>query len=223
MEAPRIGELAASASIVLHELTPLASLEDAFMELTSGSLEFGRHGPDPVAASGRECPMTSASPVTPARVPAVPSAGRAGFGGLLRAEWTKIRSVRSTVWTLIVFVVITVGFTTLFTWLTVANWNGPRAAPRDATVVVRSDRLHPGRWDRARPAHDLRAGRACDHDRVLDGGYPRFAACRAAADPDAGRQGCGVRGAADRGSGDRLLRLVLRRLGHPAQPGWPCR
>jgi ABC-2 type transport system ATP-binding protein len=44
LEAPRIGELAASASIVLHELTPqLASLEEAFMELTSGSLEFGTH------------------------------------------------------------------------------------------------------------------------------------------------------------------------------------
>jgi ABC-2 type transport system ATP-binding protein len=45
MEARRIGELAASASIVLYELTPqLASLEEAFMELTSGSLEFGGHG-----------------------------------------------------------------------------------------------------------------------------------------------------------------------------------
>ena len=41
LEAPRVGELAASASIVLHELTPLASLEGAFMELTSGSVEFG--------------------------------------------------------------------------------------------------------------------------------------------------------------------------------------
>jgi ABC-2 type transport system ATP-binding protein len=41
LEAPRIGELAASATIVLHELTPLASLEGAFMELTSGSVEFG--------------------------------------------------------------------------------------------------------------------------------------------------------------------------------------
>ena len=51
LEAPRIGELAASASIVLYELTPLASLEGAFMELTSGSLEFGRHEPDPVNAS----------------------------------------------------------------------------------------------------------------------------------------------------------------------------
>jgi ABC-2 type transport system ATP-binding protein len=40
--AARIGELAASASIVLHELTPqLATLEDAFLELTSDSLEFG--------------------------------------------------------------------------------------------------------------------------------------------------------------------------------------
>jgi ABC-2 type transport system ATP-binding protein len=40
--AARIGELAASSSIVLHELTPqLATLEDAFLELTSDSLEFG--------------------------------------------------------------------------------------------------------------------------------------------------------------------------------------
>jgi ABC-2 type transport system ATP-binding protein len=40
--AARIGELAASASVVLHELTPeLATLEDAFLELTSDHLEFG--------------------------------------------------------------------------------------------------------------------------------------------------------------------------------------
>jgi ABC-2 type transport system ATP-binding protein len=45
MEAKRVGELAASGSVVLYELTPqLASLEEAFMELTSGSLEFGMHG-----------------------------------------------------------------------------------------------------------------------------------------------------------------------------------
>jgi ABC-2 type transport system ATP-binding protein len=42
LPAPRIGELAASAAIVLHELTPqLATLEEAFLELTSDSLEFG--------------------------------------------------------------------------------------------------------------------------------------------------------------------------------------
>jgi ABC-2 type transport system ATP-binding protein len=42
LEAPRIGELAASESIVLYELTPrLASLEEAFMEMTADSVEYG--------------------------------------------------------------------------------------------------------------------------------------------------------------------------------------
>jgi len=50
MEAARIGEIAAAKAVVLHELTPMASLEEAFMELTSGSLEFGQHGPAPVNA-----------------------------------------------------------------------------------------------------------------------------------------------------------------------------
>ena len=46
MPAPRIGELAASASIVLHELTPrLPSLEEAFMELTADSVEYGGSRP----------------------------------------------------------------------------------------------------------------------------------------------------------------------------------
>ena len=37
----RIGEIAAQASLTLHELTPIrASLEDAFMELTSDSVEY---------------------------------------------------------------------------------------------------------------------------------------------------------------------------------------
>jgi len=44
LPAPRIGELAASASVVLHELTPrLPSLEEAFMELTADSVEYGDH------------------------------------------------------------------------------------------------------------------------------------------------------------------------------------
>jgi ABC-2 type transport system ATP-binding protein len=46
MEAPRIGELAAAGGIVLYELTPrLASLEEAFMELTADSAEFGATTP----------------------------------------------------------------------------------------------------------------------------------------------------------------------------------
>ena len=43
----------------------------------------------------------------PAALPA--PAGRAGFGGALRSEFTKIRSVRSTYWTLLTLVVVTVG------------------------------------------------------------------------------------------------------------------
>ena len=73
--------------------------------------------------------MTAAAPVTPASGPADPAAGRhAGFAGLLRAEWTKIRSVRSTVWTLVIFVVVCIGFTALIAWLTESNWfaRGPR-------------------------------------------------------------------------------------------------
>ena len=81
--------------------------------------------------------MTTTSPVTPAHAPPVPATRRGTeWGGLLASEWTKIRSVRSTVWTLILFVVISVGLTALLTWLTVANWNGPRAATRDARVIV---------------------------------------------------------------------------------------
>lgn len=68
---------------------------------------------------------------------AVADQGRpAGFGHLLLSEWTKIRSVRSTTWTLIAFVVITIGFTALITWVTEANWNGPHAAERDVRAIA---------------------------------------------------------------------------------------
>jgi ABC-2 type transport system ATP-binding protein len=55
--AARIGELAASAQIVLHELTPqLATLEDAFLELTAGSLEFGHLGTGPAGTQAAAQP-----------------------------------------------------------------------------------------------------------------------------------------------------------------------
>jgi ABC-2 type transport system ATP-binding protein len=45
MDAPAIGELAAGHGVVLHELTPQkASLEEAFMELTSDSVEYHASG-----------------------------------------------------------------------------------------------------------------------------------------------------------------------------------
>lgn len=65
----------------------------------------------------------------------VASASRPGFGRLLRAEWTKIRSVRSTVWSLGLLVVLVLGFTALFTSLTVAQWDKTDPAQRAATVM----------------------------------------------------------------------------------------
>jgi ABC-2 type transport system permease protein len=44
------------------------------------------------------------------------TAGRAGFGGALRSEFTKIRSVRSTYWTLAAMIVITIGISALLSW-----------------------------------------------------------------------------------------------------------
>jgi ABC-2 type transport system permease protein len=80
--------------------------------------------------------MTATTPVAPAPTSSVSGPTyRIGFGHLMAAEWTKIRSVRSTVWTLIVFVVVTVGLTALFSWLTVTHWTGPKAGPRDARAL----------------------------------------------------------------------------------------
>jgi ABC-2 type transport system permease protein len=44
------------------------------------------------------------------------SAGQANFVGALRSEFTKIRSVRSTYWTLLALVIVTVGFGALASW-----------------------------------------------------------------------------------------------------------
>ncbi|MBO0803863.1 MAG: ABC transporter permease [Nocardiopsaceae bacterium] len=45
--------------------------------------------------------------------------------GLLRAEWTKIRSVRSTIWSLLAFVVVAVGFSALLATVLSNDWNSP--------------------------------------------------------------------------------------------------
>jgi ABC-2 type transport system permease protein len=76
------------------------------------------------------------APATIAPATAQDGGRQAGFGHYMLAEWTKIRSVRSTAWTLILFVIITIGLTALITWVTAANWNGPHAAARDARALV---------------------------------------------------------------------------------------
>jgi ABC-2 type transport system ATP-binding protein len=57
LPAPRIGELAARAGLVLHELTPqLASLEEAFMELTRDSVEYDTQSGQPAATAIQASP-----------------------------------------------------------------------------------------------------------------------------------------------------------------------
>jgi len=53
----------------------------------------------------------------------------------LLAEWTKLRTVRSTIWSLLLLVVLTLGFTTLFTALTVSQWDQTDAEGQ-ATVLA---------------------------------------------------------------------------------------
>jgi ABC-2 type transport system ATP-binding protein len=89
LEAPRIGELAASASVVLHELTPLASLEGAFMELTSGSIEFGATAASP--SPGIRCP---ARPALSRRRPRSPCRPRAGWPCCAPARATPATPIR---------------------------------------------------------------------------------------------------------------------------------
>ncbi|WP_436738967.1 ABC transporter ATP-binding protein [Streptomyces sp. BBFR102] len=51
--AAELGELAARERLVLHELSPQqASLEEAFMQLTAGSVEYHAHDGDPGAVRG---------------------------------------------------------------------------------------------------------------------------------------------------------------------------
>jgi ABC-type transport system involved in multi-copper enzyme maturation permease subunit len=71
--------------------------------------------------------------------PAVPAArdARSPWAGLLAAEWTKIRSVRSTVWSLAIFVVVAIGFSTLVAFVLHHNWGQP--GPHPALAEAQTD------------------------------------------------------------------------------------
>jgi ABC-2 type transport system permease protein len=72
---------------------------------------------------------------TTTAAPAAPQIRKAGFGRLLLAEWTKIRSVRSTIWALLLLVILDFGFTVLFTWLTISQWDKTDASARAAVMA----------------------------------------------------------------------------------------
>lgn len=70
--------------------------------------------------------------------PLPPATGRAGFGGALRSEWTKIRSVKSTVWTLTAAVVVAVGISVLGSWAQASHTSLSAAQLEKRDLVSRS-------------------------------------------------------------------------------------
>ena len=81
----QIGEIALREGVALEELTPRqASLEDAFMALTGDSVDFhavARRGGGGVSAAVQPRPVTLATVIV--------------------SEWTKLRTLRSTLWSLL--------------------------------------------------------------------------------------------------------------------------
>ncbi|MGW1768048.1 ATP-binding cassette domain-containing protein [Streptomyces sp. NPDC002073] len=85
VSAEHLGELAARHHVVLHELSPQrASLEEAFMRMTAGAVEYHAHSPG--GGSGAEA--LAADPVHPAAPPAPADAPRWGssFDELRKGE-----------------------------------------------------------------------------------------------------------------------------------------
>jgi ABC-2 type transport system permease protein len=99
--------------------------------------------------------VTQAQPV--ARTPLPRAAGRASFGGALRSEFTKIRSVRSTYWTLFALIVVCVGIGALFSFGEAAQMSrlvsgeagpfhgGGQGGPPPASVIAQLRAIRVGR------------------------------------------------------------------------------
>lgn len=72
---------------------------------------------------------------SPSTALATPVARPLRFGRLLLSEWTKIRSVRATTWSLLLLVVLTLGFTALFTALYVSQWGKTDPVQQQRTIA----------------------------------------------------------------------------------------
>ena len=125
MDSEAVGLVAAREGIPLIELTPeQATLEEAFMEITRDAVEFhgGGRGIRRLSREGGR-PMTTLA------------TGRADLGsghvtqlGVIRSEWIKLRSLRSTWYSLLATVVIVVGLGSLFSALRAHRFNQDQVA-----------------------------------------------------------------------------------------------
>jgi len=80
--------------------------------------------------------MTTTQVVAAPRQPLLPpAAGRAGFADALRSEFTKIRSTRSTYWTLLALVVVTIGIGAIASYGTASHASQIDRASFDATQL----------------------------------------------------------------------------------------
>ena len=77
--------------------------------------------------------MTTTTPMAPTAPAVTTTRASHPFGPLLASEWTKIRSVRSTILALLLLVVLTLGFTTLITGLIAAETGVVSLDGRDIT------------------------------------------------------------------------------------------
>ena len=120
----QVGDAAAEHGIAIHELTPQqASLEEAFMSLTrdSGRVRLARAD----AGGGRRM-----STLAPAQVvPRLEHTGRVTQLRVFLSELTKLRSVRSTKWSLFTAFVLTIGVPAIAAAVFSHHW--PQASPHD--------------------------------------------------------------------------------------------
>ena len=188
------------------------------MELTEDSVEFHGGETGVTTVDGRQGMSTATvNPVGTSTQRALPP-GHYGLSGLLRSEWTKLRTVRSTMWTLGITVVVGIGISALATAETRAHWATMSPGNRlsfDPTSTSLTALL-------VLPAGHRRAGRARHECGVRHRNHPRHLFGCAPAAAGARGQGGGVRCRGARRGRDRGLRVVLRRSGAPLGPGHPC-
>ena len=128
------------------------------MRLTGDAVEY--HAAGPVPAADLEPPHER-------RIAAADvgrRAGRVTQARVIRSEWTKLWSLRSTRWSLLAAVVAMAGLGMLVAAVQMSRWT--HLEPQRARDL-RLDR-HRRRRLSPRPAGDRRARRAGDHRRVLD-------------------------------------------------------
>ncbi len=123
LTAEEIGTTAWQARLPIFELTTTqASLEEAFMQLTDDSVDF------PLARGprGGGSPMSALTTTPAAAGPAL----KVTQGRVLRSEFTKFRSLRSTAYTLLTAVVLMVGLGAVFAAVTASQYHTFNAAAR---------------------------------------------------------------------------------------------